>query len=426
MTTPLLPIDSLRDEIGYHPWHFWQLTNRLIPVTSACNGLIREYSWQNTDEIGRHEIRRAIISAETKLREYLRYSVAPRYVTSEIQYPRPADTRMEYWAPVDTTDRWLSVQLPEGYIQAIGIEQLTLIGTVSVGAGSLVFSDEDGDGLFETFTATIATTVTDTSQIAIYFSAADRLNNEAVGARWRIEPVYVSISGGIATIVGKRWLLVRPIKYQGVAHSNLDPDTAGNFVTSLEVYQRTTNPNGTTTETSQAVLIWETAPYPWWASCCGGGATDSRSDPAATATAIARVGIRDAKLGIVTVGEATYNSETGIWSKISWDGCRQPDRVIIRYLAGYPLENGQMSSVWRSATARMAAAEMQPRITACDVGSHWLWQWTFDLSRAAGANDEQYQIGPGDLENPFGTRRGQVDAWHKVKNSRQVRGFLPG
>jgi len=45
------------------------------------------------------------------------------------------------------------------------------------------------------------------------------------------------------------------------------------------------------------------------------------------------------------------------------------------------------------------------------------------LARSAGANDEQYAIGPGDLDNPFGTLRGQVYAWKQVKNLRQIKGL---
>lgn len=423
--TPLLPIETLRQQIGYNRWHFWQLTNTTVPITSSCNGLIFEYSEQDTDAAGRSQVREAIEIAEAKLKDHLLYRVAPQYAEETIAYPRPFDTRLHYRSVIDRDGRWLSVQLPEGYIQALGIETLTLQGTVSVGGGTLVYSDLDSDGLQEAFTATIATTVTDPEEIAIYFASGDRLDGESASERWRIQPVRVSISGGIATIRGNRYQLVRPILYEGVNKDGLNPDTAANFVTSLEVYRRYTNPNGTTIETSQAVLIWETPPWPSWA-CCGGSSSNSSTDPAAIAMAVARAGIRDAKNGIVTIGQSVYDTDSATWYSVRWDGCRQPDRVIVRYLAGYPLENGQMASQWRPTVARMGAAELQPRIQACDVGSHWLWRWQFDLSRAAGANDEQYQISQEDLNNPFGTKAGQVDAWKRVKSLRHTRGFLPG
>lgn len=423
--TPLLPIETLRKEIGYNRYHFWQLTNSNVPVTSSCNGLIFEYSWQDTGAAGRSETRAAIETAEAKLLNHLHYRVAPQYVEETISYPRPFDTRLHYRSMIDRDGRWLSVQLPEGYIQALGIETLSLIGTVTVGGGSLVYSDLDGDGIQEAFTATIATTVTDTDEIAIYFASGDRLDGESAGERWRIQPIKVSISGGTATVRGNRYQLVKPILYEGENKDGLDPDTAANFVTSLEVYRRYTNPNGTTVETSQATLIWETPPWPSWA-CCGGSSSNSSTDPAAIAMAIARAGIRDSINGIVTIGQSLYDTTTSTWYSVNWDNCREPDRVILRYLAGYPLESGQMASLWRPTVARFAAAELQPRIQACEVGSHWLWRWQFDLSRAAGANDEQYQISEEDLNNPFGSKAGQVDAWKRVKALRNARGFLPG
>ena len=65
---------------------------------------------------------------------------------------------------------------------------------------------------------------------------------------------------------------------------------------------------------------------------------------------------------------------------------------------------------------RLAAAELSTRVCACDTANRELYRWQFDLSRAAGANDEQYQISANDLDNPFGTRAGQVAAWKEVKH----------
>ena len=43
----LLPLDSWRQILAFHPYHFWQLANATTPVTSACNGLVKEYAWQS-------------------------------------------------------------------------------------------------------------------------------------------------------------------------------------------------------------------------------------------------------------------------------------------------------------------------------------------------------------------------------------------
>lgn len=434
----LLPLDTWRSIMSFNPWFFWGMAdNNLLAVTSACNGLVTEYAWQATDAAAREDIREAIENAEKLLYDYLGYYPAPRYVETTVPWPRYLDASLMRTVPRDPTGRWLTVQLPDGYVQAAGVEQLSSISL----AAAVVLSDQDGDGYNETFTVgPIATSVTDPKQIAVYFAAANRFNGSdftnAVGARWRIEPVNVSISGGFVTITGSRWLLIPPLKYQGMVGigTGLNPATVGNWVTTLDIYQRSTNQAGTTITDAQATIIWETHPWwvgGWWCQCgclspvsAYGG---SPFDPAAIAQAAGRVDLHNAQLGIVAAAESAYNSTTGIWSSLDWTVCTEPDRVTVRYLAGYPLaSDGQMDARWRVIVARLAAAELARPICACDDASRELARWQFDLARTSGAGDEAYgAVSAEDLNNPFGTRRGHVYAWKQVKNLRQLRGQLP-
>lgn len=419
----LLPLDSFRKIISYNPWHFWGLANSKVPVSSSCNEVVYQYGWQYADAVGREGILAAIETAETRLREYLGYGVAPRYAAETVSIPRYHDHALWRYGNADADGRWASLRLSEGYIQAIGVEARTLID----GAVAVAYSDVDGDGLNELATISVATTVTEPTQIAVYFGSSDRLDSEDVSERWRIQPLKVSISGGIATIRGPAWIFVKPIKYEGANRAPLDPDTASNFVSTVAVYRRYTNPDGTTEDTAQAKLIWETAPYPWWgAGWCCGGTTSNATDPAAQAYAVARVGIRDATLGIVYPGAAVYDTTNSVWSSTTWAACRPPDRVTVRYLAGYPLEDQQMSQTWQTVVARLALAEMAGRICACDSANREWHRWAFDMSRAAGANDEQYSISQQDLDNPLGARAGQIYAWKQVRNLRNLVGFAPG
>lgn len=412
-TTPLLPLDRWREIMGFHPWHFWGLTNATTPLSSACNGLVTEYSWQAVDAAGRNEIRAAILTAEARLREHLGFSPAPHYVEETLSIPDYYDSGSYRLTNAGADGRWATIQLGEGYVQAVGVESRTLIGSANV-----AYSDADGDGLDETFTATIATAQTDPAKIAVYFAAANRLDGEAVSERWRIQPVSVSISSGIATIKGRSWLLVKPLLYEGVATDGLDPDTASNFVTAVEVYTRTTDPAGTTTATSQAMLIWETAPWPGWACCgSGDGFGSSSLDPAALAYAVARAGIRDSRLGLVAPAQAGYNATDGVWAVSSWSLCRPPDRVTVRYYAGYPLTDGQMNRDWQTIVARLAAAELNTRICACNDAHRELFRWQFDPS-----NGEDASISLNDLDNPLGTRYGHIYAWRRIRDLRIMRG----
>ena len=434
----LLPLDAWRQIMGFSPWHFWGLAdNQLLAVTSACNGIVTEYPWQQTDAAGREDIRQAIENAEKLIRDYVGFSPAPRYSDATVPWPRYLDASLMRTGPRDPTGRWLTVQLPEGYVQAAGVEQLTSIGLAS----PVVLSDPDGDGYLERFTiGPIATAITDPRQIAVYFAAADRFDgpdfSSAIGDRWRIQPVNVSIAGGFVTITGARWLLVPPLRYQGLINigTGLNPATAGNWVTTLDIYQRSTNQAGITINDAQATIIWETHPTwgdAWWCQCgCANPVTaygGSPFDPAAIAQAAGRVDLHNAAFGIVAPAQAAFNATTGIFSSLSWDVCTEPDRVIVRYLAGQPLaSDGQMDAKWRVIVARLAAAELARPICACDEASRELFRWQFDLARTSGAGDEAYgAVSAEDLNNPWGTRRGHVYAWKAIKNLRQLRGTLP-
>lgn len=411
---PLLPLDTFRAALQWHPWHFWGWASAAIPVASKGMGLLTEYAWQDTDRLSRSDIRQALESAEDKLREALGYSVAPRYDEQTITLPRPAQAALSYRAPIQSGGRWQSVRLrQEGFVQALGVESLVLIDD----AVALTRTDPDGDDLKELFTLTCTVPAgTTADEVAVYVALADRIAAPSVsaeiGARWRVEPVRVSIAGTTATITGPAWLLARPVLYQGVTNigAGLDPATASNYVTTLDVYRRRTNGDGTTEATAQGVLTWETAP----GSCCG-ASNDSSTDPAGIATAIARVGLRDARLGWVVPGEAAYNATSGTWDTVDWSACRQPDHVLIRFYAGLPLVDQQMDPQWRDVVAHLAAAELPRPGRGADTANHWLAHYQFDLARSSGANDEAYAgISPEYLNNPFGSRRGQVEAWRRV------------
>jgi hypothetical protein len=433
MTTNLLPLYSFFEALDFHPFHGFGIAGTGdTAVSNSCNSLVRRHAWQNSDAVGHKAIMGAIAHAETMLREYLGFSVAPHYVVETLPWPRLADVALVRWGAADVDGRRLSVKLEEGEIRAIGVETLAAIQT----SAAVTYTDADGDGVEDTFTISAPTSVTDASQIAVYISAADRYNGWGrttdLSNDWRLLPLKVTISGGTVTIRGPKQLCVKPIKYEGavnVGANGLEPNTATNFVTTLDIYQRYTATDSTAVATSQAVIAWETMPG---AGCCGSSDVSSAYsgspyDPAAVAQAVARVGIRDARTGLVTPAEAAYNTTTGVWSDLDWTLCQEPDRVTVRYLAGFPLSSdGQMQQPFRTIVARLAAAELTRPICGCVSANQELDYWQFDLARTAGANDEQYGTTTEILNCPFGSRRGQVWAWKQVQHLRQLRGFAAG
>lgn len=420
---PLLPLDIFRQILGYNPYHFWGLANAKVQVTSAINTVVREYAWQSANASGREDIRRALLQSESMLRDYLLYAVAPRYVESELlEYTQFYDKSLWAQFPLDATGHWKAVNVKDGYIQAVGVEALTLLGNTAV-----TYSDTNGDDLVDTFVATILTTQTDPAQLAVYFTAADRLNGESAGERWRIQPVTVTIASGVATVRGAAWLLVKPILYEGVQAQPLDPDDTENFVATVDVSLRQTDPNGMTVDTSQGKFIWETLPAPDWAGVCWGDGGNNSQDPAAQAYALARVGIRDPIMGTLTPGQAVYNADASAWVAPTI-GCpfwRPPDRVLLRYKAGYPLQGAagaaQMDRKFQAADARLAMGQLAERIAAGGEANRELSRWQMDRSRI-GSQIEQYTISREDLSNPFGTRAGEIFAWKVVQKNKNTPG----
>jgi hypothetical protein len=423
--TNIMPVESFRDFYGMHPFHSWQLSNATYPASSDCDDIVYQYGWQANDSMGRKDIRVAIDTAENRLREFLGYSVAPHYVVETLPVERFFDSKLNRLTYTGADGRWLALKLGEGKVIKVGVETRTLIGAVTTAGGSLVFSDADGDGINDTFTATIATTVTDVTQIEVMFVAADRMSKPA-GDDWTIKPVTVTLSGGNAIIVGRMWQIVRPALYESAI--TRDPSTVANFAASLEVYRHYCDPTGTTVDTAQAKLIWETRPYPGWASCFGCGSPNiltQDTDPATVAYAIARVGIRDAENGLVSIGEAVYDTTQAIWGSVSMSNARPPDRIEIRYLAGdTPDAMGGMSQKWIEIVSRFAAAELNKRVCACVGANRAVYNQQIDRAFGGDARVEKFMMSQNDQNCPFGTREGQISSWRSVRNLRQIPGVI--
>lgn len=424
--TNLLPLEQWRKIIGYNPFHFWQLAGARAPVTSACNTAVMKHSWQGVDSAGRDDILDAIQTAEERIMPYLGYTPAPHWNEVTLPFPHYPKEDIMKMGYSGSDNRWITLRLPEGKTISLGVETRTVI---QAGA-AVVLVDNDGDGLSESFTVTVAAgTLTDTSQVAVYYAAADRLDGDSVGEQWRIAPLDIKLVGANFVIRGKVWQIVQPILYEDYAPETqgLDAADTTNYVRTLDVYRRYTNVDGTTTTDAQAVLIWESSPYPSW-SCTTPG---TLPDPSAQAYAVARCVIRDADSGTIGLGESYYDTTNAAWYAVPWYASpyrfQPPDRVIIRYKAGYPADtrfNGAMDSRMSMIVARLAVAELQRRICACDEANREIYHWQFDLARTGGASGESYgAISGEDLNNPLGTRRGQVFAWREIKKNRVLKGF---
>lgn len=424
--TNLLPLDTFRAKLGLHPYHFWGLAGtQIVPVVAKCSGLTLEYSWQGSDAAGRADVRAAIERAEQKLMAYVGHAPAPRYVeTLPIAWPRYFQQPLVRLRDRDGDGLRVAVQAPDGYVLRLGVEQLTAIGTATVGGGTLVYSDQFTSGMDDTFTITLPYAGSDPSEVAVYFAAADCPDGGGLSERWRVRPVHIAITGGNVVITGRRWLCVRPILYEAPGGAAIDPTNSANFATSLRVYQRTTNGDGNSVDTCQSTLIYETTDCGGWGRNYCGCSAAATTDPGTVGEVIARGAVRDKRAGQVYAAAAVYNVTTGTWSDASCASCyAEPDRVVLRYLAGYPANaQGEMDDSWAEIVTYLAAAELKTRIAACRDVNERLFELQQDLTLES-TQTERYQVSPRDLDNPFGTRRGHVLAWRAAKLRLLTRGM---
>lgn len=378
----LLPIDSWAKIMGLSPWWFNQVGEGFAnPDTAQCAHVFFQYQWQQ-DFLSREEIAQAISMAEDMIAAQLHYYPAPKYFIDEVQqYPRPYNREL-YAGGRTPRGQLKSVQLNWHKVQGGGVLARSLINAST----AVVLSDNDGDGVKETFTLTQATTVTDPNEIGVYFTTADR-NSDPIDETWRVRPVRVTISGGNAVVTGHASLLVKPDLTFRTDATALDVTVASNFVTALDVY-RVYRDDDTSTN-KQGNAIWELTP------CV--------DPPCGVEYSALCIGARMAEIGFVSV-DYSIN-----------DTCRgtAPDRVSVNYLAGEPLMGGQMNPVMADIVAHLATALLPVDKCGCERSDRIIAYWR-DVNPASGEGMRQQLIGSY-RENPFGPQRGAMYSWNRIQ-----------
>lgn len=396
--------------MGINPVHFQGATGDTVFPTGRCSDVWPRYTWQDPDKLSHEELARAIYDAEEDIARELGYYPAPMWIAQE-QHRFPRYHRRDVWRLGGRNVRGARVSLATRWGKFIeqGQRALTLVGTATVAGGSLVYSDEDSDGFSETATITLATALTDACEIKVYF--ADQSGDPA----WEIRPAKSkTITGGNVVLVFPSWLFIDPdlrsVYPTADSFRAVDISTTANFVTSVDVYREYNDP----TETS-ATFFWEPTPNAgvFCVSCGGTGCIACQ-----LTTQDGCIHVRDVENGIVVPQPATYSADDAAWSQVAYSVCRDPDMVRLyyyagdqdnRYLSGQSCE--ALSNYWAHAIAWLATARLDS--DPCSCGN--VQSLTNHLREDLAKNTEiSYQIGFDLLDNPFGTRRGAIQAWQRV------------
>ena len=421
-TPTLLSLDRYAKILGIAPPHFNGAaipgTSPVVfPVSGKCSSVWPQHSYQNNDQVSREDLARVIHNAEMDIRRELGYSVAPEWIAQEVhQWPTPI--RPEYSAFIRNVDgHGIGIKTNWGKVISPGRRTALLVETATVGASELTYSDEDGDGFYETATIVVGTSLSSAQecQIKLYF------NGKSAAPEWEIRPlrsVTIDSVADTVTIVLDSWLLIDPDLWEAFptddGFSAINITSTSNFVTSVDVYWEYADD---TQAASQ--FFWERSGNRLITTLgcteCGGTGCAVCSMPIQTGC----LTIRNAEVGIVSPVPATYDATNEQWTYTVFSYQNAPTMVQFWYQAGAIDDrwlNGQtcdpLSEYWAMTIAMLATARLERPLCACNNVTALAEDWRTDLSKTTQAAS---YFTPSDvIGNPFGTRKGEVMAWQRV------------
>lgn len=416
LTHTLLSLPRYARIAGVNPVHFWgAYGNTYWPLAgNRCNDIWVRYSWQRSDQVSHEDLANVIYEAEEDIARVLGFYPAPRWFANEL-HRTPTYYRPDWGATGNRNVRGIPKGIKANWKRflAQGRRATTLIGTASTTAvpPTLSFLDLDSDGFTETARIVLPTTETNACEIKVYF--AGQIADEG----WEIRPIRSKvISGGNVTIDIDIWLLINPeLYYYPTTSATTEPevvniDTTANYVTSVDVYREYTD-----TTTVSAQLIWENG-----ITCACGGAG---CEFCVLGTQDGCLHVRDMENSIVVPAPATYDTEELIWVGDEPAICRDPDMVKIWYQAGNlddrflrGISCEPLSQWWAMTIAMLASARLDRPFCSCGAASGWVDKMQVDLAHLGTDTSYQFSRTTKLLDNPFGTRYGEVQAWKRVAN----------
>lgn len=397
--------------MGINPLHFRQIVSAAIPQT-ICGTPYKSYPWQEVNQIGRFDVVQAIAEAERIIGNYVGYSLLPAWVADErLPTVRPGIPELLNRSGRDLRGFRSQVQLARGQFVSGGIEAKDLID-----AGvTVTYTDLDADTYPELATITFNTTVTDPSEIAVYYPDTDASDT------WEIRPLRsVSITAGVATVTFFRHQCVLIDLTEALVPVAVDGDDDANFLDEVDVYRHWN-------DTSQQVeFLWSPVGCGWdgWGGYSCGECGSCGDCPACTAASQDGCLLgNDYRLGNVHFQPATWDADTGSYTQARYTQVRQPDRLRVWYYAGwrdmkqrYPTL--QMDPGWERAVAYFAVALLDRVLCGCDNLQALALHYREDLSLIdqTPTGSRSYQLGRQNavLTNPFGPLRGMVYAWQRA------------
>jgi len=394
--------------MGINPIQFMSGTdNGILFPTTGCTDRWWHYSWQDPNKVSRMELAEEILRAEDDIAAQLKYRPGPWWIEDdEIVYPRYYRRELTALRGYKPNSSYKTVSLEYGHFIQGGKRTVSL---VSAGAAVTLY-DDDSDGFNETALITVATALTDACEIKVYYPDTNG------GIDYEIRPARVkTLSGGTLTFKFDAWLLFKPEILAGwpgnytVQPDYIDATDASNYLATVDIYREYADPE------EECVLYWEGAPGSTLCGTCGGTGCDSCTPLSQSAC----IQPKAAKNGSVIVVPSTYSE--GVHTPSTFCTGREPDRVIASYQSGASelykgckrVPDDLAKAITYMATARLA----RPLCTTCENVKAMEDRLRQDLIFITdGQTSETRFVTPEVIRCPFGTRRGEVEAWRIIRN----------
>lgn len=409
-----LALDTWAQILGIDPRHFNQVVTPSKPLTT-CNRVWKQYLWQENDQVSREAISIAIAEAERMISDHVKYNLLPTWAVDERQRVTvPAIPDVMNVSGLSPRGFPMGQQLDRNHFISGGIEAKTVI----VAGAAVVYSDEDGDNYPETATVTVATSVTDPSQIAVYFPGEDGRDE------WEVkslnDPITrrrsVTIAAGIATIVMAREQLVDPDLWNALVPVAVNGDEDTNFVATVDVYRHFNDPQ------QQVTLMW--APRP---SLCDCGTTTCPTCAHSLQTGC--LVAKDFRTSRVYFQPAAFNDDTEVFDGRNLLIGRAPDNLRVWYYSGFQdtrkdAPTLEMDDDFARAVAYLSLTFLMQPVCGCSNIENVARAQREDLAAniSSSATSLSFQLSDRILANPFGTKRGAIYAWNLVNSQTRTIG----
>jgi len=408
-----LPLDTWAAILGIDPRHFNQITTA-AKVATVCSTVWKQFAWQENDQVGREDVAEAIQQAERLIEDYVGYNLLPAWAVDErVTVTKAAIPEVINVSLRNARHYSMTFKARRGHIISGGIQAKDLI---EAGA-AVVYTDPDADGYPETATITVATTVTDPEEIALFVPGEG--GHDDFELRPLIDPASrrrsVSIAGGVATIVMQRELLVDQDLWNALDPEAVDGDVDANFLATVDVYRRRNDPQ------TQVTLMWS----PREGDSCN--CSDSTCPTCAHSTQVGCLIAYDFRQGIWSFRPGTFSETTNSFTATEAAVGRNPDHLRVWYRSGLQDEAQdaptlEMDPVWARAVTYLSLTFLTRPLCGCNNIQNLAKRMTEDLALvvATPAASQSFRINDRILNNPWGTMRGAAYAW-QVANSQSDR-----